>query len=252
MAAKKTAQTQSKSEFIRAQPASLSPADVVTKAKTQGIELSRGLVYMVRGRVTPKRGPSARPAAKAANASTASASTGISKSEFIRRLPATTSAKDAVAQGKAAGMKFDVQYVSKIRSAARTKGAAKKASATPAKKAAAAATPAKKAAKAAGRTAAQESKADFVRARAHLSPKEVVEDAVVAGVTLDASYVYNVRGYDKAVARKGRAGTKRAPVVAATRSVESLLLAVAAELGLGRAIDILQGERARVRAVIGG
>jgi hypothetical protein len=33
-------------------------------------------------------------------------------------------------------------------------------------------------------------------------------------------------------------------------SVEDLLKAAAAELGLGRAIEILQGERARVRAVI--
>jgi hypothetical protein len=33
---------------------------------------------------------------------------------------------------------------------------------------------------------------------------------------------------------------------------EPLLRAVAAELGLGRAVEILQGERARVRAVLRG
>jgi hypothetical protein len=35
-------------------------------------------------------------------------------------------------------------------------------------------------------------------------------------------------------------------------SIEDLLKAVAAELGLGMAMEILQGERARVRMVMGG
>jgi hypothetical protein len=39
--------------------------------------------------------------------------------------------------------------------------------------------------------------------------------------------------------------------VANTGSVESLLKAVAAEIGLGRAFDILVAERARVVAAIG-
>jgi hypothetical protein len=37
----------------------------------------------------------------------------------------------------------------------------------------------------------------------------------------------------------------------ATGSVEELLKAIAAEIGLGRAIAVLQGERDRVRAVLG-
>ena len=41
---------------------------------------------------------------------------------------------------------------------------------------------------------AKTSKADFVRARSHLSPEEIVEDAKAAGLKLDTSYVYNVRG----------------------------------------------------------
>jgi hypothetical protein len=39
---------------------------------------------------------------------------------------------------------------------------------------------------------------------------------------------------------------------ATTSSAEDLLRAVAAELGLGRAVEILEGERARVRAVLEG
>jgi hypothetical protein len=40
--------------------------------------------------------------------------------------------------------------------------------------------------------------------------------------------------------------------VTTASSTETLLKAVAAEIGLGRAMEILAGERARVRAVIGG
>ena len=120
------------------------------------------------------------------------------------------------------------------------------------------------------------SKADFVRERGHLSPREIVEDANAHGLKFDPSYVYKVRGYDKATASKKAPASKKTPsskpavtTPAAPAStskatapngthsssgakVEGLLRAVAAELGLGRAIDILQGERARVRAVIGG
>jgi hypothetical protein len=41
------------------------------------------------------------------------------------------------------------------------------------------------------------------------------------------------------------------PAVRPSSSAENLLRAVAAELGLGRAVEILQGERARVRGLMG-
>jgi N-acetylmuramoyl-L-alanine amidase CwlA len=77
--------------------------------------------------------------------------------------------------------------------------------------------------------------------------------------------VYNVRGQDKTAAKKS-ASSKKTPSKPTTSkpastivntksissSVEDLLRAAASELGLGRAIEILQGERARVRAVLGG
>jgi hypothetical protein len=184
MAAKKTPKKQSKSDFIRQQPASLSAAEVVAKAKGAGIALTDNLVYMVRG---PRRG----------------------------------------------------------KSKTQKKGAALKKTASTTK-------PSKR--------PATQSKADFVRARPHLSPKEIVEDAKVAGVKLDATYVYNVRGYDKTAAKQKRTargtstGSKSTSRSAhhSDAGVEALLKAVAAELGLGRSIEILQAERARVRAVIGG
>jgi hypothetical protein len=182
-------------------------------------------------------------------------------------MPLTLSAKEVVAQGKAAGIKLDDTYVHKIRRTAKRKGAgpkpaAKKVSAAP-----------NKSSKPANPPSATMSKADFVRERGHLSPKEIVEDAKTHGVKLDANYVYTVRGYDKRASKKRRATKKAAsenpaataPTATASISkpstngthradtkVEDLLRAAAAELGLGRAIEILQSERARVRAVIGG
>lgn len=107
------------------------------------------------------------------------------------------------------------------------------------------------------------SKADFVRAHADLSPKEIVEKGKAEGVKLNASYVYNVRNYEKSKTQKKvtkraahRATARKAPSVtrsiATNTSAEDLLRAVAAELGLGRAIELLQGERARVHAVMRG
>jgi hypothetical protein len=121
------------------------------------------------------------------------------------------------------------------------------------------------------------SKADFVRANSSLSVKDLVGKALFDGIDLTENYVYKVRGYDKKAAAKRKAIAKKlavkrtiTPVVAkpaaetapaitnpaaTTRTtdaqVEDLLRAIAAELGLGRAVEILAGERAKVRAVIG-
>ena len=183
MAAKKTSKKQSKSDFIRSQP-TLSAADIVAKAKAEGFKLSSALVYMVRGRATPK---------KTAPKKTAPTKTG-----------------------------------------------------------------AKKTLKAAASKQPTRSKADFVRARSHLSPKEIVEDAKAEGLKLDPAYVHNVRGYDRTAAKQARRrtaapkSTASSGIRTADANVENLLKAAAAELGLGRSIEILQAERARVRAVIAG
>jgi len=102
------------------------------------------------------------------------------------------------------------------------------------------------------------SKAAFVRSLAASTPaKEVVAKAKERGMTLTESYVYNVRGAAKA-ARRRRAGSLRSalvprPVASAGKSrlsTEELLRALGAELGLARAIELLQAERARVHAVL--
>jgi hypothetical protein len=102
------------------------------------------------------------------------------------------------------------------------------------------------------------SKAAFVRSLAASTPaKEVVAKGKERGMTLTESYVYNVRGAAKAARRK-RAGSLRSavaprPVASAggnRRSTEDLLRAVGADIGLTRALEILQAERARVHAVL--
>jgi hypothetical protein len=159
-----------------------------------------------------------------------------SKSDFIRSQPSTMSAAEVVAKGKAAGIKILPGLVYEVRRTAKAKkGASKK---SPTKK---------------------QSKADFVRAHGDLSAKEVVEKGKAAGVKLDVSYVYNVRAYSKAKAKKKSAGKARpgrnglavARPINSSSAAEALLKALGAELGLAQAIEILEGERARVRAVLG-
>jgi hypothetical protein len=171
------------------------------------------------------------------------------KSDFIRRQSAALSAAEVVAKGKAAGIKFSSQLVYHVRhGSAATKASAKKTST------AQHSVPPSK-------TAPAESKADFVRSRSHLSPREIVQDAKTAGLQLNVRYIYNVRKAAKPATKSKRVAkqtsTSKATLTGGvwsptSSSAETLLRAVAAEIGLGRAIEILAGERARVRAVIGG
>jgi hypothetical protein len=168
-----------------------------------------------------------------------------SKSAFIRKQPATLSAAEVVAKAKAAGIKFSPQLVYNVRGGSKAiKGTVKKT--TTANTAPAAKSPAKM------------NKADFVRAHAGLAPKDVVAKAKTEGVKFDTHYVYRVRGYDKTAGKTkpARATPRQAARVprpiTTTSSAETLLKALGAELGLGRAMEILAGERARVRAVMGG
>jgi hypothetical protein len=257
MPSKKTpAKTLNRSDFIRAQPATLSPTDVIAKGKAEGIKISRSLVHMVRARssVKAKKGPS-----NAATPATKPAALPVSKPElpskraFIRAIPFGVSAKDVVAQGKAAGLKFNTDYVHRAR---KTAGAVATKPTSPMPTSPIPKAPAKP----------LKSKADFVRAYPALSPKEVVEQGKAEGVKFDAAYVYRVRAMDKTARKVRRAAAKTTAstatsvngtgasvtLPAASSSAEDLLRAVAAELGLGRAVEILAGERARVRGLMGG
>jgi hypothetical protein len=105
------------------------------------------------------------------------------------------------------------------------------------------------------------SKAAFVRSFPVSMPaKEVVAKAKSQGITLTDAYVYNVRATSKAAKGKaakrestngsrgrGAAGVK----MRGGRGAEDVLRAVAAELGLARAIAVLEAEHARVRKLLG-
>jgi hypothetical protein len=158
------------------------------------------------------------------------------------------SAAEVVAKAKAAGIKFAPVLVYKVRGRAQAKrSAAKKASATVTTPAAAASTkPAK-------------SKSAFIRSLpSNVPAKEVVKQAKAIGMKLTESYIYNVRGAAKKGSKPNSAAARPTVRTSAngggsrvSASAENLLKAVAAEIGLGPAIEILSGERARVAAVIG-
>jgi hypothetical protein len=162
----------------------------------------------------------------------------VIQSEFIRSQPATLSADEVVAKAKSEGFKIDRNLVYKVRSRLIANGKLSRNT--------------------------KKSKADFVRAHPNLPPKEIVAKAKAEGVKFGIGYVYNVRGYDKTVGKRKVAAKKGASKSVATNGsrssspstlgakAENVLRAVAAEIGLGRAIEILAGERARVRAVIEG
>lgn len=80
-----------------------------------------------------------------------------------------------------------------------------------------------------------------------MSVKDVLGQLKSKGLKTTESNIYRVRRL-----LKKRATKRTAPVTAVTSSsAEGLLRAVAAEVGLGRAIEILEAERSRVRTLIG-
>ncbi len=104
------------------------------------------------------------------------------------------------------------------------------------------------------------SKAAFIRSLpATLSVKDVVATGKAKGIKFDATYVYWAR---RATTKRAKTTTRRAtspgngaPLgrpASTSSSAEALLLALGAEIGLGKAVEILEGERAKVRAAIGG
>ena len=84
--------------------------------------------------------------------------------------------------------------------------------------------------------------------------------AKAAGIPISEAYVYTIRyeakrrGQKKPGRPAGRKGRPRAAVSGPRSSgnVEELLRAAAAEIGLSRAISILQEQQRTLRAVLGG
>jgi hypothetical protein len=185
-------------------------------------------------------------------------------SDFIREQPPTTSAAEVVEKGKAAGFTFDASLVGKVRRRTLSNASHGRTRRTAARSPSTAPSPRSR--------KPVTSKAEFVRTLPSSTPaKEVVAKARAAGISITENHVYSVRSVDKRAKKKSSAkshapkpavtaaavtaasvvnGSASAPKVSA--KAESLLKAVAAEIGLGNAIAILQSERARVRGLIGG
>lgn len=177
------------------------------------------------------------------------------KSDFIRSQPATMSAAEIVEKAKGQGIEIRAGLVYEVRRTAKARKASLRRRTTPQKHASGAAS-------APTNAAAQRnglSKAAFVRQFPNLPPREIVEKAKAENIKLDVGYVYNIRSTSKgvrkvtratsaAVSSRSGATSKPAP---STTPVENLLRTIAAEIGLGRALEILAGERARFRAVLG-
>ncbi len=113
------------------------------------------------------------------------------------------------------------------------------------------------------KTTKKQSKSAFVRAQpATASTADIIAAGKKAGLNISTSLVYMVRGAGKKRGRKEmrmaarRSTARTAPAVArpikSSTKAEDLLRAVAAEVGLGRAIELLEAERARVHAVLRG
>lgn len=181
-------------------------------------------------------------------------------SEIIREQPSTISPAKVVEKGKASRLKFDGSLVGKARRRVGPSGAHhRKTPGTAAKSTSAAASH--------GSKKPAKSKIEFVRGLPSNTPaKEVVAQAKAAGMSVTESYIYSVRSADRRAKRtsSGKSNAAKRAVTAASSTkgatpspkvsagVEALLKAVAAEIGLGRAIELLQSERARVRGLIGG
>jgi hypothetical protein len=103
------------------------------------------------------------------------------------------------------------------------------------------------------------SKTDFVKSQpADMPAKDVVAKAKAAGMTLSENYVYTIRSAAKTKPGKrrrpkGSANTPTGAMAAkvAASGVEDLLRAAASEIGLSRAIAILQEQQAVLRAALG-
>jgi hypothetical protein len=173
----------------------------------------------------------------------------MSKADFVRKLPPTMPAVAIVEKAKAAGLKLSTNYIYRVRTAINAKSRPPNAPTKSASVAAASRTP-------------TTTKAAFVRALPATTPaKEVIAKAKAAGFSVSKTYVYLVRGTTKGPAKKRPAAkattskpasTGAPPPAGKSSDAESLLKAVAGELGLGHAITLLQAERARVRSILSG
>jgi hypothetical protein len=105
-----------KSAFVRSLAFDMPSADVISRAKAQGMTLTRNDVHAIRAIARRKTEPARASSAGRTNAA------GINKSAFVRSLPGSLSAADVIARGKAKGIRLSAAQIYTIRANARRKG----------------------------------------------------------------------------------------------------------------------------------
>ncbi|HOU90422.1 MAG TPA: hypothetical protein PLU22_05220 [Polyangiaceae bacterium] len=213
-------------------------------------------IKKTRSKKPAKKSPAPKKAKKPAPpASTGGKGKKQTKTAFVLSFAHDVPAKVVVERGKEEGIALTERAVYKTRYLAkrRAKKSAKKAAVTAAP---AAPTPAVLK----GKRGPRDGRAT---ALIRSTPLEVKASALVAsakaqGIPLSAGLVYAVRGQMK---RSGKAGgapaAAKKAAVAVTRSVvapvgdrERQLISLAVDLGLSRAIELIEGMRAKVKAMI--
>jgi hypothetical protein len=85
----------------------------------------------------------------------------------------------------------------------------------------------------------KDNKSEFVRSHSNLAPAQIVEKAKAAGLDLSVSYVYNVRGQQKAKAKKaGRSAKAKSPVLQHLDHVRALRTVIL-HVGIERAKQMM-------------
>ncbi|MCC6523057.1 MAG: hypothetical protein IT373_10385 [Polyangiaceae bacterium] len=99
---------------------------------------------------------------------------------------------------------------------------------------------------------ATKNKSDFILEHPNMAAKDIVAKGKAIGLAFTEKYVYTIRSVARFRKQRDadRARSGAATKGGATSGAGALLLAVAGEIGLGRAIEILEGERRRVMAML--
>jgi hypothetical protein len=103
-----------KSAFVRSLSFDMPSADVVARAQSRGMKLTRNDVHAIRA-IARRKSESARPS----TSNRGRANSSINKSAFVRSLPGSMSAAEVIEKGKVKGIKLSAAQVYTIRANAR-------------------------------------------------------------------------------------------------------------------------------------
>ncbi len=169
------------------------------------------------------------------------------KTKFVMGLPRDLSAKQVVEKAKQQGITITEAHVYKIRSTAKSKPVAPKASGKVGRPSKETAAPA---------NAANLSKREFVLSFGSDTPaSEILKKAKEAGLGLSKAYLYTIRSSSGSTPRRGGSAASAAPKSSAavrvrssaSSSLEGQFIDAAIDMGLAKASDLLERLRAKLK-----